>query len=310
MYLEARRIDQNEKKISRERENLLRLLNTRDIYGPGGPASAGLTPGGSLAAGGPGSGIIIPSNSITIPSSSPASNGANGPISPSSSKPAHSASSTSGASTKKKKRPPKGSTQAEEAAAATAAAAAAAAASSAKGSSNNRRLSNSSINDGSSSNLPQGVQVKKEKLTPGAYLRSQKMTPIVSTKQQRLQATLVQLGLPLKPAMPTVNVMAKWDQLQNNIVTLLDLKKQVDKLESDLKVVKIRRGSASGLNLFPTSAGASAGGASGSSSSSALSSAAGSATSLSGLDGSHSVKREGTVDDTLPGQVKKKKRKE
>lgn len=304
MYLEARRIDQNEKKISRERENLLRLLNTRDIYGPGGPASAGLTPGGSLAAGGPGSGIIIPSNSITIPSSSTASNGANGPISPS--KPAHSASSASGASTKKKKRPPKGSTQAEEAAAA----AAAAAASSAKGSSSNRRLSNSSINDGSSSNLPQGVLVKKEKLTPGAYLRSQKMTPIVSTKQQRLQATLVQLGLPLKPAMPTVNVMAKWDQLQNNIVTLLDLKKQVDKLESDLKVVKIRRGSASGLNLFPASTGASTGGATGSNSSSVLSSAAGSATSLSGLDGSHSVKREGTVDDALPGQVKKKKRKE
>ncbi|GJJ78946.1 DNA methyltransferase 1-associated protein 1 [Entomortierella parvispora] len=306
LYLEARRIDQNEKKISRERENLLRLLNTRDIYGPGGPASAGLTPGGSLAAGGPGSGIIIPSNSITIPSSGPANNGANGPISPSSSKPALS-NSASGASVKKKKRPPKGSTQAEEAAAA--AAAAASAASSAKGSSNNRRLSNSSV-DGSSSNLPQGVQVKKEKLTPGAYLRSQKMTPIVSTKQQRLQATLVQLGLPLKPAMPTVNVMAKWDQLQNNIVTLLDLKKQVDKLESDLKVVKIRRGSGSGVNLFPASSSASAGGGSGSNSSSALSSAAGSATSLTGLDGSHSVKREGTVDDALPGQVKKKKRKE
>ncbi|KAG0050673.1 hypothetical protein BGZ83_004539 [Gryganskiella cystojenkinii] len=328
LYLEARRIDQNEKKISRERENLLRLLNTRDIYGPGGPASAGLTPGGSLSSGGPGSGIIIPSNnSITIPSSSPASNGANGPLSPSANKhaaaaAAAAASATSGGPVKKKKRPPKGSSQAEEAAAASAAASAAAAAaaaaaasSSSKGSSANRRLSNSSATEGSSSSLPLGVQVKKEKLTPGAYLRSQKMTPVVSTKQQRLSATLVQLGMPVKPAMPTVNVMAKWDHLQNNIVTLLDLKKQVDKLEADLKVVKMRRGSNSGLNLFPASSSltATAGGSSaaGSGSALALSSTSGSLSSLPGSDGGQAVKREGTVDDgTSQGQVKKKKRKD
>ncbi|KAG0028194.1 hypothetical protein BGZ82_008560 [Podila clonocystis] len=53
-YLEARRIEQNEKKITKERENLLRLLSTRGIYGPGGPASVGLA-----SLGGDGSGFGI-----------------------------------------------------------------------------------------------------------------------------------------------------------------------------------------------------------------------------------------------------------
>ncbi|KAF8938501.1 swr complex subunit [Dissophora ornata] len=309
LYLEARRIDQNERKITRERENLLRLLNTRDMYGPGGPASAGLA-GQVAGGGGPGTGIIIPSNSITIPSSSPSNNnGINGPLSPSVGKSANGVAAAGGAGSqnapvKKRKKAPKGSTQAEEAAAAASAASAAASGSQTKGSSSHRRPSN----DGSSSNLPQGVQVKKEKLTPGAYLRSQKMTPIVSTKQQRVTATLTQLGLPLKPSMPTATVMTKWDQLTNNIVTLLDLKKQVDKLEADLKVVKMRRGSASGLGLFPAS-GTAAGSATGGGSSGA----GGSGSSLTGStsDGNFGVKREGTVDETgTPGQVKKKKRKE
>ncbi|KAF9947613.1 swr complex subunit [Mortierella alpina] len=227
LYLEARRIDQNEKKITRERENLLRLLNTRDIYGPGGPASAGLA-GQVAGGGGPGTGIIIPSNSITIPSSSSSS---------------------------------------DILAAAT---------------------------------LP---PPKKEKLIPGAYLRSQKTAPIVSTKQQRVQSTLVQLGLPFKPAMPTATVIAKWDQLTNNIVTLLDLKKQVDKLESDVKVVKMRRGSGSSgsSGLIPGSAGAGTAAGAGAGASSAGSTA----------DGNFGVKREGMTDEAgVSGQVKKKKKKE
>lgn len=128
------------------------------------------------------------------------------------------------------------------------------------------------------------------------------MTPVVSTKQQRVQATLTQLGLPLKPAMPTATVMSKWDLLTNNIVSLLDLKKQVDKLESDLKVAKIRRGSASGSGLFP-------GGGSGSAS--LGSNGASSSSSLGGDGSGFGIKREGTADETgTPGQIKKKKRKE
>ncbi|KAG0341259.1 swr complex subunit [Podila horticola] len=292
LYLEARRIEQNEKKITKERENLLRLLNTRDIYGPGGPASAGLASPGSLVAGGggPGTGIIIPSNSITIPTSSPT----NGPMSPS----VKGANGTAAAppAPKKRKKAPKGSTQAEEVPVS--------ASSSQKGSSSNRRPSNASTTDSTTivQNLPQGVQIKKEKLIPGAYMRSQKMTPVVSTKQQRVQATLTQLGLPLKPAMPTATVMSKWDLLTNNIVSLLDLKKQVDKLESDLKVAKIRRGSASGSGLFP-------GGGSGSAS--LGSNGASSSSSLGGDGSGFGIKREGTADETgTPGQIKKKKRKE
>ncbi|KAF9938715.1 swr complex subunit [Mortierella alpina] len=316
LYLEARRIDQNEKKITRERENLLRLLNTRDIYGPGGPASAGLA---GQVAGGPGTGIIIPSNSITIPSSSsssgPSGANANGPMSPigknangtaSSSAAAAAAAAAGGAAVKKRKKAPKGSVQADDhhtlsGSGSGAAAGSASASSSTKGSANHRRPSNSSsTNDllAAATTLP---PLKKEKLIPGAYLRSQKTAPVVSTKQQRVQSTLVQLGLPFKPAMPTATVIAKWDQLSNNIVTLLDLKKQVDKLESDLKVVKMRRGSgSSGSGLLPGSAGASAAGA-----------GTGASSAGSTADGNFGVKREGIADDSgASGQVKKKKKKE
>ncbi|KAG0325473.1 swr complex subunit [Podila humilis] len=325
LYLEARRIEQNEKKITKERENLLRLLNTRDIYGPGGPASAGLASPGSLVAGGggPGTGIIIPSNSITIPTSSPT----NGPMSPLLKNGANGAGGAAGSSQgqapKKRKKAPKGSTQAEEASAA--AAASVNASGSQKGSSSsasNRRPSNASTTESSTTivqNLPQGVQFKKEKLTPGAYMRSQKMAPVVSTKQQRVQATLTQLGIPLKPVMPTATVMSKWDQLSNNIVTVLDLKKQVDKLEADLKVAKIRRGgssssASSGSGAF-ASGGGGGGGGGGTSASLGTNGIGGSSSlSMGGIDGDSSgfgIKREGTADESgTPGQIKKKKRKE
>ncbi|KAI7824741.1 hypothetical protein BC939DRAFT_449916 [Gamsiella multidivaricata] len=320
LYLEARRIDQNEKKISRERENLLRLLNTRDMYGPGGPASAGLA--GTVV--GPGNGIIIPSNSITIPSSTSSSNnntanGNNGPLSPSSAKSANGTAGGPGgtagsqnAPVKKRKKAPKGSTQADEPTTPVTSAAGSSG-SQTKNSSSNRRPSNAtSVSDlGSTSSLPHGVQVKKEKLTPGAYLRSQKMTPVVSTKLQRVQNTLLQLQLPSKPAMPTATVMAKWDQLTNNIVTVLDLKKQVDKLEADLKVVKMRRGSASGPGLFPGGGPGSAAGASAGAAGSGAVGTSGGIGAGSGADGHSGVKREGTVDEAgTPGQIKKKKRKE
>ncbi|KAF8945597.1 swr complex subunit [Haplosporangium gracile] len=328
LYLEARRIDQNEKKITRERENLLRLLNTRDIYGPGGPTSAGLAGQvGVAGGGGPGTGIIIPSNSITIPSSSsPSASGAaggaggsghssaNGPLSPlvgkggaTAATPA-AAAAASGSTPKKRKKAPKGSVQADDSAPPTPTTATSGGNALKGSSSNHRRLSNASDGPGgpsSASAILPPPAVKKEKLTPGAYLRSQKMTPIVSTKQQRVQSALVTLGLPFKPAMPTATVMAKWDQVQSNIVTLLDIKKQADKLESDLKVVKMRRGSLGG------------GGSSGSSSAVTGSAAGGTGGATGGVslgsnaDGNFGVKREGTGDESgTPGPVKKKKRKE
>ncbi|KAF9429677.1 swr complex subunit [Podila epigama] len=321
LYMEAKRIEQNEKKITKERENLLRLLSTRDIYGPGGPASAGLASAGSLSAGGggPGTGIIIPSNSITIP----ASTSTNGPASPLTKNTAkETAAAVQTPTPKKKKKAPKGSTQADDAAASASSSTTAAASSSAssaaastsaaapssssqKGSSN-RRASNSSITDSTSivQNLPQGVQIKKGGLTAGAYIRSQKMAPVASTKLQRVQAALVQLGIPLKPSMPTATVMAKWDELNNNIVALLDLKRQVDKQEAELKLVKLRRGSAS------SATGPSTSGAGTASLGTPATSTPGSSSSQL-ADSGFGIKREGTADEVgTPGQVKKKKRKE
>ncbi|KAF9975230.1 swr complex subunit [Actinomortierella ambigua] len=364
LYLEARRIDQNEKKITKERESLLRLLNLRDMYGPGGPASAGLSAGGSLVGGG-GSGIIIPSNSINISSGPSSAHPGKGsapatPVTPTAaglgaaagaaaaaggaaaaaaagsnaaSTTAAATTTTGSGSNKKRKKNAKqtddsGSTYS----------------STKGGSSNNRRLSNASAADATTATGNGGASaanagassaastsspssatavpppVKKEKLTPGAYLRSQKMTPIVSTKITRVQNTLAQLDMPYKPNMPTATVMAKWDQLQTNIVTLLDLKKHVDKLENDLKVNKLRQSGGKGANAAAgaggaasSASGAAAAGGQGGSAPGSLGLLPASSTGLAGADGDahnthYGVKREGAPDDaSTTGQVKKKK---
>lgn len=41
--------------------------------------------------------------------------------------------------------------------------------------------------------------------------------------------------------MPTAQVCAKFEQLQTAIITLLDLKRQVDRQETDLKVKKTQK---------------------------------------------------------------------
>lgn len=45
----------------------------------------------------------------------------------------------------------------------------------------------------------------------------------------------------IRPIMPTAQVCAKFEQLQSAIITLLDLKRQVDRQETDLKVKKAQK---------------------------------------------------------------------
>lgn len=90
-----------------------------------------------------------------------------------------------------------------------------------------------------------------EKLTPGVTLRSQQRLLGLQQKQSVLKmaaALMQELDIPtaggsaVKPIMPTRKTMAKYDELLRAVVTLLDVKKAKDKLESEITLIKSQRG--------------------------------------------------------------------
>ncbi|RCK62896.1 SWR1-complex protein 4 [Candida viswanathii] len=90
-----------------------------------------------------------------------------------------------------------------------------------------------------------------EKLTPGVSLRSQQKLPGLNQRQSILKSVnliLEEMDIPTaggnnwKPVMPTRKTMNKYDELIRSVVTLLDVKKAKDKLESEIKLIKSQRG--------------------------------------------------------------------
>lgn len=90
-----------------------------------------------------------------------------------------------------------------------------------------------------------------EKLNPGVMLRSQQKLPGLNQRQSILKSVNILLqemdiptggGTSWKPIMPTRKTMAKYDELIRSVVTLLDVKKAKDKLESEIKLIKSQRG--------------------------------------------------------------------
>lgn len=90
-----------------------------------------------------------------------------------------------------------------------------------------------------------------EKLTPGVTLRSQQRLLGLQQKQSVLKmatALMQELDIPtaggsaVKPIMPTRKTMAKYDELLRTVVTLLDVKRAKDKLESEISLIKSQRG--------------------------------------------------------------------
>ncbi|SCV00392.1 LANO_0F06634g1_1 [Lachancea nothofagi CBS 11611] len=84
-----------------------------------------------------------------------------------------------------------------------------------------------------------GVQCHGEKLPSGAYLRSTRVSTFKAATQSKIAATLQELGLPSRPAMPTFEVAHYHDALLGRINSLLDLKRRVDKLEAEKDIKKV-----------------------------------------------------------------------
>ncbi|KAJ3221996.1 swr complex subunit [Clydaea vesicula] len=82
---------------------------------------------------------------------------------------------------------------------------------------------------------------KKEKCAPGVYLRSSRVAPVKTTMQQKLNTSLQELGIQNgKPTMPTAAVMAAFEELRQQILALLELKRQIDRSDHDLKLQQSR----------------------------------------------------------------------
>ncbi|KAM3587108.1 swr complex subunit [Umbelopsis sp. WA50703] len=187
LFVEARRLEQNDMKLAKEREQLLKFLQTYDIQQtlPVTPGSAGTALQGQAGLATPG-GIGIAGGSGSLPTHD---------------------------KMKKKKSQPEADPKKA------------------------RRMSNASV----SSSVNEELTEKKEKLTPGVYVRSQKIPPIKPNMIQKVGKVMDEIGIPIRPIMPTAQVCAKFEQLQTAIITLLDLKRQVDRQENDLKVKKAQK---------------------------------------------------------------------
>ncbi|CUM67153.1 uncharacterized protein PRCAT00004845001 [Priceomyces carsonii] len=90
-----------------------------------------------------------------------------------------------------------------------------------------------------------------EKMTPGVVLRSTQKLPALQQRLSVLKSlnnVLQELDIPKaggntwRPVMPTRKTMSKYDELLRSVVTLLDIKRGKDRLESEIQLIKSQRG--------------------------------------------------------------------
>lgn len=87
-----------------------------------------------------------------------------------------------------------------------------------------------------------GIEIHSERIQPGVHVRSQKIASFKPSVQAKVHEILGQLGLSVKPTMPTGPVSKKFDELLYKIAHLVDLKKQSDKLLAEIELVKRQKG--------------------------------------------------------------------
>ena len=83
-----------------------------------------------------------------------------------------------------------------------------------------------------------GVTAHGEKLSPGVYLRSTKISTFKPALQNKVVTVLQEIDMPTRPAMPSYEVILRYEKLLKRIVTLIDLKKHLDKLDAEKAITK------------------------------------------------------------------------
>jgi hypothetical protein len=80
-----------------------------------------------------------------------------------------------------------------------------------------------------------------EKTTQGAQLRSAKLIISKPTIAQKVSNVFKEIGLSEKLAMPTALVCEKMEKLQGAIQLMLDAKKNVDRVDQELRIATARK---------------------------------------------------------------------
>ncbi|KAI9189677.1 swr complex subunit [Blastocladiella emersonii ATCC 22665] len=101
----------------------------------------------------------------------------------------------------------------------------------------------------------EGIVTTTDKLNPGVFLRTSKLTSVKPALQTKLSAILQEVGVrPLdRPVMCSTAVYQRFEELKANALQLLELKKQADKLESELRTFAHKRELYHSLDKRPTS---------------------------------------------------------
>lgn len=83
-----------------------------------------------------------------------------------------------------------------------------------------------------------GIKIHAEKISLGVTLRSSKITTYKQGVQTKISGVLNELGLGKKPVLITEKVVKKQEELLKTINTMLDLKRQLDKLDAESRILK------------------------------------------------------------------------
>jgi DNA methyltransferase 1-associated protein 1 len=90
-----------------------------------------------------------------------------------------------------------------------------------------------------------GVAHPQERITSGVQFRHEKASKVVLSKSAaqmaKIQAALVELGIPVRLLMPTERVSREYERLVADIVLLLDARRGVEKVGSEVKVLEESR---------------------------------------------------------------------
>ncbi|RKP10822.1 hypothetical protein THASP1DRAFT_27418 [Thamnocephalis sphaerospora] len=98
--------------------------------------------------------------------------------------------------------------------------------------------------------MPSTPLARKDKLPVGVCLRSSRIQPIrAQTTVNKVLGCFRELSIGPRPVMATERVCANYDQLQQSVLKMLDRKKYADRLEQELRTLKHRRSELSGKPL-------------------------------------------------------------
>lgn len=81
--------------------------------------------------------------------------------------------------------------------------------------------------------------------TSGPIFRSERLNKPITSKssvqQQKMLSVLTELGIPHRLTMPTTNVGESYESLLNNIVTLVDQRKVLEKIQGEINMIKEKK---------------------------------------------------------------------